>query len=125
MEDLMEDCVFCQIVAGKIPCYKIYEDSEFLAFLDIHPVSAGHTLVIPKKHFRWVWEVKNYNAYFGKVREMALLLKEKLRAEWVQMGVMGIDIPHAHVHLIPHYQEQESKQRDLKEIVEKIKIKKN
>ena len=53
----MQECIFCQIVAGKLPSYKVYEDEEFLAFLDIFPKSTGHTLVIPKKHVEWVWDL--------------------------------------------------------------------
>ena len=57
IEFIMNDCVFCQIAAGKIPCFKIYEEEGFLAFLDINPWVEGHTLVIPKKHYRWVWDM--------------------------------------------------------------------
>lgn len=124
----MEDCVFCKIVEGKIPSYKVWEDKIFFAFLDIHPVSPGHTLIIPKKHFRWVWDLPagsqespNYGEYFEKVREVAMLLKNKLGAEWVQMNVMGNDVSHAHVHLIPHYKEGETKLRDFAETLQKIR----
>jgi histidine triad (HIT) family protein len=119
----MEDCIFCKIVAGEIPCYKVWEDENFLAFLDIHPVSAGHTLVIPKKHFRWVWDIENYSEYWEKVRQVARLLKEKLGAEWIQVSIMGIDIPHAHVHLIPHLldKDQEEDKENLQQICQRIK----
>jgi len=116
------DCIFCQIVEGKIPSYKVWEDENFLAFLDIHPASAGHTLVIPKKHFRWVWEIENYGDYFEKVREVALLLKKKLEAEWIQMNVMGIDVSHAHVHLVPHnLVNREEEKENFAEILKRIK----
>ncbi|MFH1833331.1 MAG: HIT domain-containing protein [Candidatus Levyibacteriota bacterium] len=101
--EAMTGCVFCKIVKSELPSYKVYEDKDFLAFLDINPFGVGHTLVIPKKHYEWVWEVENYSEYFQKVKEIALLLKEKLGADWIQMGVIGIDVPHAHVHLTPHY----------------------
>lgn len=117
----MEDCVFCKIVAGEIPSYKVWEDKNFLAFLDIHPLSPGHTLVIPKKHFRWVWDVEDYCEYFEKVREVAMLLKNKLGADWVQMNVMGNDVSHAHVHLIPHYPKGEIKSLDFSEVLQKIR----
>jgi len=112
----MSDCIFCKIASGQIPCYKVWEDGNFLAFLDIHPETVGYTLVIPKKHFRWVWEVENYAEYFEKVREVALLLKEKLTAEWVLMNVVGVDVPHAHVHLIPHQSKINFNKEQFKEI---------
>ncbi len=81
----MKDCIFCKIVRGEIPCHKIYEDDGFLAFLDINPQSPGHTQVIPKKHYRWVWDLPparaggaqagvpgNIGDYFGVVQKIAL-----------------------------------------------------
>ncbi|MBI4122056.1 MAG: HIT domain-containing protein, partial [Parcubacteria group bacterium] len=58
------DCIFCTIVRGEIPVAQVYEDEDFLAFLDIHPQAPGHTQVIPKRHVRWVWDVENAGAYF-------------------------------------------------------------
>lgn len=116
----MEDCVFCKIAIGEIPCQKVWEDENYLAFLDIKPLAEGHTLLIPKKHFRWVWDLPrrlsvsprgeagggqggpNYSEYLEKAREVALTLKDKYEADWIEMKIMGIDIPHAHIHLIPH-----------------------
>ena len=54
------DCVFCRIVRGELPCYKVYEDNDFLSFLDIRPLSRGNCLVIPKKHVKWVYDVENF-----------------------------------------------------------------
>lgn len=102
----MPNCVFCKIVANELPSYKVWEDENFLAFLDINPFGVGHTLVIPKKHYEWVWDVEEYCEYFQKVKEIALLLKEKLGAEWIKMSVIGIDVPHAHVHLVPNYKKE-------------------
>jgi len=62
------NCIFCKIVKGEIPAYKIYEDENFLAFLDINPQSPGHTQVIPKRHYRWVWDIPNVGAYFEVVK---------------------------------------------------------
>lgn len=97
----MKSCIFCKIVAGEIPCQKVWEDENFLAFLDIKPEAEGHTLLIPKKHSASVWEVEDYDEYFKKVKEVAFLLKEKYRAKRIEMKVIGTDVPHAHVHLIP------------------------
>ncbi|MGD9276458.1 MAG: HIT domain-containing protein [Candidatus Pacearchaeota archaeon] len=75
----MDDCIFCKIAEGEIPCYKIYEDGEFLAFSDAHPAAEGHTLVIPKKHFENIFELPEN--LVGKInivsKKVAELLKEK------------------------------------------------
>lgn len=99
----MKDCVFCQIVNGELACHKVWEDENYLAFLNIKPESKGHTLVIPRKHVRWVWQVKDFAGYMEKVREVALLLQEKYKAQWILLKVIGTDVPHAHVHLVPQY----------------------
>ena len=64
----MENCIFCKIVAKEIPAHIVYEDSDFVAFLDTNPVSVGHTLIVPKIHHRWVWDVPNIGAYFEVTR---------------------------------------------------------
>lgn len=99
----MTDCLFCKIVAGGIPCQKVYEDDQFLAFLDIHPQSPGHTLLIPKTHYRWVYDVPNYCDLWEKARELALNLKDKHQAKFISFLTLGDEVPHAHIHLIPKY----------------------
>jgi histidine triad (HIT) family protein len=97
----MENCIFCKIVKGEIPCYKIDEDNNFLAFLDITPRNKGHTLVVPKKHYRWVWDIEeNYSSAINKV---ANALKKALETEIIQSVVMGEEVHHAHIHLIPRF----------------------
>lgn len=97
----MENCVFCQIVKGKKLCFKIYEDDDFLAFLDINPFTKGHTQVIPKKHYRWVWQVPNIGAYFQVVRKIVRHYQKVLGDEFVTSIVWGMLIPHAHVQILP------------------------
>lgn len=99
----MKDCIFCKIVAREIPSEVIWEDSNFVAFLDINPVSKGHTLIIPKKHYRWVWDVKEYSQYFLKIRKVKKIIDKKYNPKFVEIKVLGVDVAHAHVHLIPHY----------------------
>jgi len=104
-------CVFCQIAAGKIPCYKIYEDDVFLAFLDIRPWVEGHTLVIPKKHYRWVWDLPceasakegepTIEEYFAVCRKIANHYRKLFKTEFVMSYIYGYDVPHAHIHLFP------------------------
>ena len=77
-------CIFCGIVAGTIPSTKIYEDADFLAFADIHPVGPGHTLIIPKTHYRYVWDVPNIGAYFEVVKKIALAQKKAFAADVIR-----------------------------------------
>ena len=100
MENL-ENCIFCKIVAKQIPAHSVYEDSNFLAFLDINPRSPGHTLIIPKAHHRWVWEVPNVGAYFEIVRKIAVAQQKAFGTESVWSRITGEDVPHAHIWVFP------------------------
>ena len=97
------DCIFCKIAKGEIPSYKVYEDDNFLAFLDINPFAKGHTLIVPKKHVKWVWDLngKDYSDLMSLAKKIALAMKKEFNTEWVVEGIAGIDVPHAHVHIIP------------------------
>ena len=98
----MYDCIFCKIIKGEIPCHKVYEDEIFLAFLDINPVSSGHTLLIPKKHFRWVYDVDHFGQYWQVAQKIANALKSSsLNPDFVSFLTMGNDVHHAHIHIIP------------------------
>ena len=99
----MEDSIFTRIIKGEIPCHKIYEDDDVIAFLDIHPIQPGHTLVIPKQQIDHLWDVdaKTYGRLMTIARRIAQQLRDKLPAERIGVQVVGNDVPHAHVHLIP------------------------
>jgi len=100
---LMSKTIFEQIIDGTIPCHKIYEDETTLAFLDINPVQPGHTLVIPKQPVEFVWDL-DQNAYANlmtTVQKVAQHIRSSLNAEHVGSKIVGVDVPHAHVHLIP------------------------
>ncbi len=97
----MNDCVFCRIVKGELPCYKVYEDDDFLAFLDAFPVNPGHVLVIPKKHVRWVWDVENIGDYYKVVQKIANAQRKAFNTDFVVSLVLGEEVPHAHVWLVP------------------------
>ncbi|PIR94680.1 HIT family protein [Candidatus Falkowbacteria bacterium CG10_big_fil_rev_8_21_14_0_10_39_11] len=99
----MTDCIFCKIIAGEIPSYKVYEDDEFLGFLDIQPRNKGHVLVIPKKHVRWVWDVENIEGYFAAVKKIANAQRKAFDTKWVVSMVFGEEVPHAHVWLVPRF----------------------
>ncbi len=98
----MSPCVFCEIVAGRRSAEKVYEDEHFLAFLDIRPRSPGHTLVIPKTHVRWVWDVEPQADYWLLARRIALAQRRAFAAEAVWCTVMGDEVPHAHIWIYPH-----------------------
>lgn len=97
------DCIFCKIAAGEIPSYKIYEDDNYFAFLDIRPLNPGHTLVIPKKHCRWVWDMENIGEYFEVVKKIANAIKKALNTDYVVSLIFGEEVPHAHVWLVPRF----------------------
>jgi histidine triad (HIT) family protein len=99
----MEDSIFTKIIKGEIPAHKIYEDEDVLAFLDIHPIVPGHTLVVPKKQVEFIWdlETEDYQKLTMAVRKIALHLREVLPVSYVGEKVVGTDVPHAHIHLIP------------------------
>ncbi|OHB24688.1 MAG: hypothetical protein A2542_01165 [Parcubacteria group bacterium RIFOXYD2_FULL_52_8] len=97
----MSDCLFCKIIAGKIPSHKIYEDGLAYVFLDIHPQSKGHALVIPKEHHRWVWDIPEIGPFYEVVRRVALAQRKALGVEQIISKVVGEEVPHAHVWLIP------------------------
>jgi histidine triad (HIT) family protein len=94
-------CIFCKIVAGEIPAHKVYEDERHLAFLDIRPLSAGHTLIIPKAHERWVWDVADLGSYFEVARKIAKALQKISGTDEIHMKVVGEEIPHAHIWVYP------------------------
>lgn len=97
----MTDCVFCKIVKKEIPAEVIYEDENFLAFLDINPRSPGHCQVIPKKHWRWVWDLPNVGEYFELVRKIARAEQQAFNQEAVWSRITGDEVPHAHIWIFP------------------------
>ena len=104
----MAGCIFCKIVKKEIPAEIVYEDENFLAFLDIKPMGPGHTQVIPKKHYRWVWDLPtqtdvpgNIGEYFNVVQKIALAQKKAFNADIVRSQIYGEEIPHAHIWVWP------------------------
>lgn len=99
----MDDSIFTKIIKGEIPCYKIYEDARTLAFLDIHPIQPGHTLVVSKvqvDNFEDL-EEDDYLALFVTVKKVSKILKKVFATNRIGLQIVGLDVPHAHVHLIP------------------------
>lgn len=95
--------IFSKIVAGEIPAYKVYEDENFLAFLDVYPIAAGHTLVIPKKEIDNVFDLDDelYLKYQLVCKKIAKALAISISCVRVGSAVVGLEIPHAHIHLVP------------------------
>jgi histidine triad (HIT) family protein len=95
--------IFSKIVAGEIPAYKIAENENYLAFLDIFPLTKGHTLVIPKKEVDYLFDLDN-DTYLGLMefaKKVAIGIKKAIPCNRISMQVIGLEVPHAHIHLIP------------------------
>lgn len=101
----MDNCIFCEIVKGNISHYKIWEDENFLAFLTISPQQRGHTLLIPKKHTDYVFDLSddNLSGLILAAKPIAKALKKSMKPKTGKVGVMfaGMGVPHVHMHLIP------------------------
>jgi histidine triad (HIT) family protein len=99
----MEDTIFTKIIKGEVPSYKVYEDEDTYAFLDVHPLTEGHVLVIPKKQVEFIWDLdgETYQALMATVHKVGAHLREVLDAPYVGVEVVGVDVPHAHVHVVP------------------------
>lgn len=120
MNNSQENCIFCKIVAGDIPAYKVYEDNNFLAFLDIHPRAPGHVQVIPKTHHRWVWDSENIGVYFEVVQKIARAQQKAFGIEMIRSQVYGEEVPHAHVWIWPEL-EKDGGEVNFEEIAKRIK----
>ena len=126
------DCIFCKIINGDIPSYTIYENEDVKAFLDISPISNGHTLIIPKKHYDNIYDadIETLKHIEKASQIVGKLLKEKLGCNGVtrmQNNEYGQDVKHYHMHLVPRYQGDKLKVnfdksniKDAKETFEKI-----
>lgn len=97
------ETIFSKIIQGDIPCYKVYEDAEHLAFLDIQPVQMGHVLVIPKKEVDYYFDMnpEDFAKLNAVAQRIAVALKKAVPCVKVGMSVVGLEVPHAHIHLIP------------------------
>lgn len=126
--------IFTKIVNGEIPSYKIAEDDQYFAFLDINPLAKGHTLVIPKKEVDYLFDLdeESYVGLQAFARKIALALKEAIPCKKVGVAVLGLEVPHAHIHLIPMQSEKDinfsnPKKKfctaEMEDVLEKIKSK--
>lgn len=124
--------VFTKIIKGEIPSYKIMEDENFYSFLDIHPMAKGHVLVIPKKEVDYLFDLddKTLADMMVFAKRVAEKMKEAIPCQRIGMMVLGMEVPHAHIHLIPINKESDMNlsnpklklsKEDFEEIAEKIK----
>lgn len=99
----MSNCLFCKIIDGEVPCHKVWQDDQHLAFLDINPIQEGHTLVIPKTHAPYLFDLDdaNYQSLLTASKKVAKRLKEVLNVPRIGVAVEGFAVDHVHVHLIP------------------------
>jgi histidine triad (HIT) family protein len=127
----MADCIFCKIIAGEIPGTKIWEDEDFLAFLDINPMNPGHTLLIPKRHQEYLFEVEEplYSKIFDAAKKLSGPIKRAMGAKRIGVVVEGFLVPHVHIHLVPLHsggelsfgRSKKATPEELQETAEKIK----
>ena len=99
----MQESIFSKIIKGEIPSHKIYEDDQVFAFLDIHPINPGHTLLIPKKQVDHLWDLEEskYHHIWDVAKQLAGHIQDTLEPKRVGVIVEGFGVPHAHIHLIP------------------------
>lgn len=127
----MENCIFCKIISGEIPCFKVWEDSKHLAFLDISPINPGHTLLIPKKHTNLVWDMqdKEFSKIFLAAKKLSVPIQKATDAKRIGLAIEGFLVHHVHLHLVPLHggnelnpeRAKKAEMEDLKELCEKIK----
>lgn len=106
----MNDCVFCKIVKGELSSYKIYEDDKFFAFLDINPINFGHSLLVPKKHYKNLYDLpdETLKEIAPLIKKIAIAIKKSLNTDGINIvmnndGAAGQIVPHAHFHIIPRF----------------------
>jgi len=95
--------IFSRIIAGEIPCHKIAEDDKYFAFLDISPLAPGHTLIIPKEETDYIFDIddKTLSGMMLFAKQVAFALKKAVPCKRVGIAVLGLEVPHAHIHLVP------------------------
>ena len=101
--------IFSRIVKGEIPCYKIAEDEQFFAFMDINPVAVGHTLVIPKREDDYIFNLEDdeIGAMMVFAKKVAKAIEKAVPCKRIGVAVIGLEVPHAHIHLVPMQSEKD------------------
>lgn len=125
------NCIFCKIVAGEIPSHKVYEDEQFLAFLEINPIKLGHTLLVTKEHYATVYDMPKelFCGFMNTARKIAPAIKSATACRKVGLSIVELDMDHAHLHVLPlvtagdtNFENQKpSKSEELANMAEKIR----
>lgn len=104
-----EKCIFCEIVNNKIPAYKVWENDNFLIFLDLSPINKGHILLMPKKHFIEIFDLDDdlYHEAFQIIKKLSKPLKELMKAKRIGIAIEGLGVAHGHIHIVPIYKGNE------------------
>ena len=99
----MTDSIFTKIIKGEISCFKVLENEDFIAFLDVNPVNKGHTLVVPKLQIDYIYDLPEdiFSKLFIFSKKVAQMLKNSFRCNRIGISIVGLEVPHAHIHLIP------------------------
>jgi len=113
------NCIFCKIIKGEIPSHNVYEDDNFVAFLDAFPKSVGHCQVVPKEHHRWVWDVPNIGEYMEAAQRVALAQQKAFGTEMIISRIIGDEVPHAHIWLVPqkHTKNERGSQEEIAQAI--------
>ena len=100
---MMSDSIFTKIIKGEIPCYKITEDDRFIAFLDVFPIKKGHTLVVPKAQIDYLFDLDDslLSDLMIFAKKVAQKMERAISCERIGIAVIGLEVPHAHIHLVP------------------------
>ena len=111
--------IFSRIVAGEIPCYKVAEDEKYFAFLDISPVAKGHTLLIPKHEVDYIFDLddEEYAGLTAFAKKVAAAMKKVMPCKRIGVAVLGLEVPHTHIHLVPI-----NKESDMNFFKEKLSL---
>ncbi len=127
----MEGCIFCKIAKGEIDSAKIYEDDKFFAFLDVKPLNPGHSLLIPKKHIDYIFDIDEplYSEIFKTAKKLSKPIKDAVNSKKIGMAIEGFGVPHTHLHLIPlnnindidPHRARQTSSEELNKVAEKIR----
>jgi len=116
----MNDCIFCQIIENELPSHKIWENENFLAFLTLGSLNRGHTLLVPKKHIDYIFDLEEplYTDIFQTAKQLSKPLKKATTAKRIGIIIEGFTVPHVHIHLVPLYNEDEIDPRRVKKMTD-------
>ncbi len=116
----MNNCIFCKIIKNELPSHKVWENENFLAFLTLGSLNRGHTLLIPKKHIDYVFDLEEplYTDFFQTAKQLSKPLKKAMAAKRIGVIIEGFTVPHVHIHLVPLHNEDDIDPRRVKKMTD-------